>query len=210
MADIYLMTINEADKLTEDFCLRHFPKRLERAKRFRFREDYLRCIGAGALLHGILSVNENNLVTSEYGKISDPTITKSFSISHSGDYVLLCVDNVETGADIQQIDVKDVKLSKRVCTYDEAEWLKKRDPEDFFAIWTLKECIMKLTGLGMKLEVQSFSVLPLIEKGEMFFEGKRIYSITDMLPGYSLSYCSLKPLDKTKPAVVTAGMLDSE
>ena len=210
MAKIYLMTMNEAEKLSLDFCLNHFPKRLERAKRFRFREDYLRCIGAGALLYGILSVNEDNLVTSENGKLSDPTISKSFSISHSGDYVLLCVDNAETGADIQLIDVKEVKLSKRVCTPDEAEWLKNRDSEDFFTIWTLKESVMKLTGLGMKLEVRSFSVLPLIERGEMYFKGKRIYSITDTIPGYSLSYCSLNPLEKTKPAVITAGMFDSE
>lgn len=210
MAELYLMTIEEAGKLTEEFCLKHYPERLEKAKKFRFRDDYLRCIGAGALLYGILNVNEDDIVTSKYGKPSDPAIKKCFSLSHSGDYVLLATDTAEVGADIQKINNKDTKVFRRACTEDEKKWLLENDREEFFTIWTLKESVMKLTGLGMSLDAGSFSVMPLIESGEMIFNDQKIYAITSSVQGYKIACCSLNPPDKTKPAVVTAGMFDSE
>lgn len=193
MAEIYLLTTEEAAKIPGEYCLAHFRKRLARANRFLRREDYLRCIGAGALLHGILGVEEKNLVLSEYGRLSDPTLGSCFSISHSGSCILLAVDRGEIGADIEYIDPRHLDLADRVCLPEEADWLRGRGAAAFFTLWTLKESMMKLTGRGMRLDAQSFSVLPLITRGEMSFEGRKIYASTKTLGEYQLSVCAENP-----------------
>lgn len=207
MAEIYLLTIKEAEKIPEGYCFEHFPERLMRANSFRRREDYLRCIGAGALLHGILGVREKDLVVSEFGKLSDPMLGRHFSLSHSGDYILLAVDKKELGADIEYIDPHHAEVAVRVCTNEELNWIRGRDPEAFFTLWTLKESVMKYTGRGMHLDAGSFSVLPLAEKGEMCFEGKRLYAKTKTAAQHRLSVCAESRLDGSSITAVTAEML---
>jgi len=207
MPELFLMTIEEAANIERDYCSEHFPKRLARADRFVRHEDYLRCIGAGALIFGILGLEEKDLKESKYGKLSAPQSGKCFSISHSGDYILLAVDDREIGADVELIDPRHETLADRVCLPDERNWLHGRGADAFFAVWTLKESMMKLTGRGMTMDAQSFSVLPLIENGEMLFEGSRIYAKTLSLGSYRLSVCAENRLDDLALRTASAELL---
>ena len=61
MTELFLLPTAEARRLDAAFCREHFPARTARAARFRYPEDRLRCLGAGALLAGVLGVREAEL-----------------------------------------------------------------------------------------------------------------------------------------------------
>ena len=107
--------------------------------------------------HLTLTQNKKSF-TYTYGPHGKPYIAgeKSihFSLSHSGEYVLLAVSDREVGADIQQIkDVRFDTLAKHFMTEEEyGQW--NREPEEarkelFYQIWAGKEAYLKLTGEGM-------------------------------------------------------------
>jgi len=66
-----------------------------------------------------------------------------FSISHSGDTVILAVSDHPVGADVQQPRIVSVALQKRYFTQRE---LAASDP---IRLWALKESYGKLTGEGI-------------------------------------------------------------
>jgi phosphopantetheinyl transferase len=58
-----------------------------------------------------------------------------------------------------------------------ALFLRSDAPEEFFcAVWTGKESVMKGTGLGMRLDPRSFSLLPL-EAGEYLIRDERWFVV---------------------------------
>ena len=75
-----------------------------------------------------------------------------FSLSHSGNYVLLAVSDKEIGADIQQRkEVHYARIASHFMTEKELElWRKAEEPTEFFyQVWAGKEAYLKLTGEGM-------------------------------------------------------------
>lgn len=89
-----------------------------------------------------------------FGKNGKPYLMDSvlhFSLSHSGDYILLAVSDKEIGADIQEKQPKDVvKLANRFFSPEEAQYLSTLPPEFqsdyFYHLWTAKEACTKLLG----------------------------------------------------------------
>jgi 4'-phosphopantetheinyl transferase len=101
---------------------------------------------------------------SEQGKpfINQPDLDLAFSISHSHERVAIAFSKDPTlGLDIEfmRSDVKFEKIADLYFTDQETEQLKRLTPQEqkayFFKVWTLKESIMKSTGLGFSLSMKS-------------------------------------------------------
>ncbi|MBQ7360304.1 MAG: 4'-phosphopantetheinyl transferase superfamily protein [Lachnospiraceae bacterium] len=83
-----------------------------------------------------------------------------FSLSHSGDYVLLAVSDKEIGADIQlRKDGELQRIAKHFMTQEEFQLWSEQPPaqqkELFYQIWAGKEAYLKLTGEGMTAGFQT-------------------------------------------------------
>lgn len=137
-------------------------ERRAHADALRKTEDRYRSLGAGLLLcyirrlHGISSP----LTVAPQGK---PAFENgpAFSISHSGDCVMLVVGNGNVGADIERIEKRPcLSLAKRFFAPDEAQTVAESQTpaEAFFALWTKKEAVIKADGGGFQSSMKSFSV----------------------------------------------------
>jgi 4'-phosphopantetheinyl transferase len=83
------------------------------------------------------------------------------SISHSNEYVACAISDYPIGIDIQKMkEVNQVLLSKRF--FSEQEKLS----ENFYQIWTSKESYLKMIGIGLKKELNSFYTD--LKKNQMF------------------------------------------
>lgn len=88
-----------------------------------------------------------------------------FSLSHSGPFVLCAVSDRELGADIQERKPFNERLARRFFAPDELARILSAPDRDrtFTEIWAQKESYIKALGLGLKLPLESFSVLSLPE-----------------------------------------------
>lgn len=74
-----------------------------------------------------------------------------FNISHSGDYAVCAFGNFRVGIDIQKIVPYKEKTAERVCSKSELEAIEKSPDKaaEFIKIWTKKEAVMKMKGIGI-------------------------------------------------------------
>lgn len=136
------------------------PARAEAAGRMRRRDRALASLAAGLLLRAKLGVTEDCMLTA--GKQGKPRLTRGgacFSISHSGSLAALAVSGSEVGVDIEQPGGFPAAVAQRCFTPDERRWARGEQTL-LRALWTRKESVMKLTGLGLALPPGSFSALP--------------------------------------------------
>jgi len=187
------ITIEEAEKVSENYCREHFPGRFERALQYRFREDRLRCIGAGLLLTKVLGIREEELAKGTYGKLFLPGSPVGFNLSHSGDLVVLATGEGNVGVDIEKYFPRHLNLAKKVYTPEEIKWMEEDPEERFFRLWSMKESVMKALGRGLSLAPESFSVLPAIEGTPVSVDGKLLYLQEVPVEGYALAICSDSP-----------------
>ena len=194
--ELYIISIEEAAKIPAEYCERYFPKRMERAKKFRRREDLLRCVGAGFLLE-YAGIREAEILYSEYGR---PYVEKEnvfFSLSHSGDFALLAFDSLDAGCDIEKNDALHEGVAQRVFTDSELEWMNESPEKRFYELWTLKESVIKLDGRGLGMDMRSFSVLPLTDGKPILSENGLIYGKSTQYGDCTVSVCSKKPIGET-------------
>lgn len=71
-----------------------------------------------------------------------------FSLSHSGDVIVLAMGKTEVGVDIEQVKPRDY-LSIANRHFSAAEVAQINSLEDFLSLWTKKEAYLKLTGEGL-------------------------------------------------------------
>lgn len=72
-----------------------------------------------------------------------------FSLSHSGNYVLLLQSNTECGADIQIQNQKLISIRAKYLSEKESDFYNKTEQFDFLhQIWTMKEAGFKAMGGG--------------------------------------------------------------
>ena len=112
-----------------------------------------------------------------------------FSLSHSGDYWLCAMSRQPLGLDLQEHRLQDYEnISRRFFSPEEDAYLRSRDYEDFFTLWTAKESYVKCIGRGIDQEFSCFSVAD--EQGLR----SRVKSLElrqlPFLPGYSLCLCA--------------------
>lgn len=124
-------------------------------------------LGTGLLLSSLLGVHTDaDLSVGAQGK---PFLTcgkPEFSLSHSGEHVLLGVSDQPIGVDMERRDRQVPEaVQRRMCLPEE----KGLDP---LQVFTRKECAMKLTGLGFSLPLEDIDTTRGYrwqEKGHGFF-----------------------------------------
>lgn len=170
------------------------PFRQQKADRFRFAADKWLCVGVWNLLFYALSqygirFDPGLYSTSANGKPMYPGI--EFSLSHSGNYAACAVNrNFAVGCDIEIVTVHNESVVNRVCSPSEHEFISGSD-DRFTRIWTLRESVMKCTGLGFALEQKSFSVFPGIGMPvDNHFDNQKYFTAEVEAPnGYCASLC---------------------
>lgn len=156
-----------------------------------------------------LSTKNHELVfeTNSYGK---PFLSNYndvyFSISHSGNWVVCCVNRVPVGIDVEQIKLIDVKdISERFFSKDEENSFMRKSANErytyFYDLWTLKESYVKVIGKGFSIPLDSFTIkinencINLCSKDEKNDYYFRRYKIDE---NYKMAVCSREnkfPLD---------------
>jgi len=108
----------------------------------------------------------------EFGKpICDD---KCFNVSHSHGVVVLVIDKVSIGVDIELIRPVEEDLKNFVTSIEEAAYAN--DNETFYQIWTNKEALVKADGHGIKERPNLIPGLPLNDK--RVYKGKTYNSRT--------------------------------
>ena len=185
--------------------------RRKKVMSYRFMKDRCLSLGAELLLRDALcdfDIEKTEPLEFEYRKNEKPYLRGHgdifFNLSHSGDYVMCAVSGSEVGCDIQKIDKADIKLAERFFTEREYHAIANLPTEEerkdmFYRYWTLKESFMKVTGLGMQLELNAFEIL-IDDKATSDVRvsltqhvDDHTYSFTefDSVPGYKAAVCTV-------------------
>lgn len=112
-----------------------------------------------------------------------------FNISHSGEYVLLGIDQKNIGVDIEMHRPVRLELFNRQFHPDEWSQIRQaKDPlEKFFQFWSIKEAAIKADGRGV--EVLSKTVID-SDKIIKIEDQTCYYQYFDILDGYSMAVTS--------------------
>lgn len=109
-----------------------------------------------------------------------------FSISHSGEYVVLAVVfGKKIGVDIELID-RNIDLTMKPIIFSQLECSLIGNYYDFFVMWTKKEAYLKCLGLGFSNEIYRHTKL-----NNLWSEPYNQYKINSLLfrENYVLSVC---------------------
>jgi 4'-phosphopantetheinyl transferase len=143
--------------------------RREKAMRFKFPSGRAQSLGVGLLLRlacreaGIAGADEN-VVLGENGKPSFRDVPDvHFNLSHSKTRVMCVISPCEVGCDVEYVRVGRWRLAERFFKESETRWIHsfpegEEQDEAFCRLWTLKECYMKVTGRGMALSPDKFTL----------------------------------------------------
>lgn len=157
-------------------------KERERIAGFRFDEDRMRCaagkIVVRLLLEQYLGAESTKIrICKEkngkpYHQEIDGKKSVQFSISHSGDIVLMGFTYFpKLGVDVEQIRrlLEYREIAHNFFTKEESEEVEKhRTVETFYKYWTAKEAYLKATGSGLAGGMDSFTV----KNGNIIRSGK--------------------------------------
>lgn len=145
--------------------------RSDKLNKIKAHKSKLHCLGASLLLRkGLedagLGINDINNLSILEGENQKPYFVQKpdlyFNLSHSGDMVMLIIGNTENGCDIEEKKKYLPSVAERFYHHDEVTYIKSLQESErinaFYRIWTLKEAFMKITGLGMRLDMHDFIV----------------------------------------------------
>ena len=110
----------------------------------------------------------------EHGKPYLPDYPQvHFNLSHSGNRVMCVVSAHACGCDIEQIDRRQKQIDRVIrCLAESEQRLAAVSAVHFYRIWTLKESILKLSGEGIVIPLNSFEVsLDPLTVRQVFFPG---------------------------------------
>jgi len=146
-----------------------------RATRFAFEDDRRAYVAAHALLRARLSERARGIAPAQWrfgatphGKpfVHAPAVRFNISLSHTrGMAAVAIVSGRDVGVDVESfLRPRDaLKVAERFFAPEEAALVRRElDPlarsEVFFAIWTLKEAVLKADGSGLAGGLDSFVV----------------------------------------------------
>ncbi|MDE5865198.1 MAG: 4'-phosphopantetheinyl transferase superfamily protein [Lachnospiraceae bacterium] len=146
------------------------PYRRQKIALLKNDNDKRRSLGAAIALNKALGSFglEERAMEYELGSHGKPFLRYypeiHFSLSHSKDYAMCSIGNVDVGNDIEWVRGGKEKVAKRFFAAEEFAWIKnasdsKERDERMFQIWTMKESFLKVTGLGMSLLLKDFAVI---------------------------------------------------
>lgn len=156
------------------------PQRREQALKYKHTFGQFCCLKSWMMLSA-LHVGEMEFLYNEHGK---PYFEGGpyFSISHCKEGIAVAIDDLPVGIDIEAIRHADDELIRRTMNTEERQRLMANSQElrdrDFTRLWTRKEAVVKMQGVG----IESFEQLQtILERGdwelETFETEKYIYSI---------------------------------
>ncbi|MEK7254694.1 MAG: 4'-phosphopantetheinyl transferase superfamily protein [Bacteroidota bacterium] len=135
------------------------PKELRKASRFRFKKDrnaYLAGRGmVRTLAAEVLGVAANSLEISEgrYGKpyLKDYAEILRFNLSNCGNLIAIAFDfgGREVGIDLEKINSDFDYFDVAGHYFSEKECAQIHSHQDFYRFWTMKEALLKVTGVGL-------------------------------------------------------------
>ena len=159
-----LETVEEAEFIRMYACCSR--KRQEAADRIRSDLKRRQSVGAGYLLSCLkerFSIGEEPVILSAGKPVFPEKCGVHFNISHSGGYVVLAYGKAPLGVDIESVRRADCKVAKRFFREEEYRYvngLEEAGQADAFCkVWTGKEAVVKASGEGLSVPLDSFSVL---------------------------------------------------
>ena len=205
--EIYAAKVCEvSDGLCERLCPLLDKSRAEKVAAMKHHKERLRSLFAGLLLrYAFLAQGyseqqwkEASIAKGCHGK---PYLVDfkgfSYSLSHSGEWVLCAVDDKEIGADIQEAGTPKLAVAKRFYAGEEYQRLLQyasdldRQTAELYRIWTAKESCVKLTGRGIGAGISRYvtdstymHIKDIVENSLFFI---RLY---EGIPGYMICVCS--------------------
>ena len=153
-------------------------------------------VGAYALLY--YGLKHMGLTTKEEIKFTEkgkPYFADNnifFNLSHSGDYAVCIIDDVDVGIDIEKVRAVRERLSERFFTEEEARKINKATcpKEALISAWTIKESFAKAKGSTILEELSKGHIEP-TEKKDIFTAHNSEYYIKliNDVSGYKMSVC---------------------
>ena len=137
-----------------------------------------------------------------------------YSISHSGEWVICAVDDIDIGADIQEMKTPKMAVAKRFYSEGEYKSLlgyeadKDRQTAEFYRMWTAKESCVKLTGRGIGAGIKRYSAdssYTYITDAEG--DGRFFIKLYESIPHYMVCVCSRRA-DFADSIIVTDAVND--
>jgi len=157
--EVYFQNLNRLD--TDFLFLKYEPffedERKQKIAKAKSEKRKKELIVSGALLCKALELEPGEKLfigTREKGKPYFLNKDLYFNISHSGDYVLLCLSGQEVGADIQKKVYNNLKLFERISSSEEKKLFSETE---LALLFSLKEAYTKLTGLGLSKEMKEIT-----------------------------------------------------
>lgn len=159
-----LKEIPEADFIRMYACCS--KERQQAADRIKSELKRKQSLGAGYLLFYLrkrFSIEEEPIVLSGGKPVFPENSGVHFNISHSGGYVVLAFGKAPLGVDIECVKRADLKVAKRFFAKEEYDCLAEMPETErgdiFYKIWTGKEAVVKASGAGLSVPLDSFSVM---------------------------------------------------
>lgn len=177
---------------------RLWPQRREKVLKYSNAADRARCLAGGLMLLHVLGICRDSQISfNRYGKPFLPEPALHFNLSHSGDYVVLAVDENEVGVDIEKIAPYSDEIARKCFSAEEYRWLQGRaEDRAFYALWTAKESVMKACGKGLEMAPESFSVFP-VSDGPRRINGKIWFLSRHFYDGHQICIASEKAISQT-------------
>ncbi len=176
---------------------------------YRFDKDKRLSLGAGFLLQkalGDIGISEYEI---GYGKREKPYLIGHenifFNLSHSGNMAAFGISDREIGVDIEKEKEFRPTLINYVFNDGDKELAKEliksiglSDEQVYTRLWTVKESIMKYTGIGIGLEPKKIELYGKLDAGEypVIYARSSEYDFEKLkltcidLDGYQLTVCS--------------------
>ncbi len=139
------------------------------------------------LLHYALTCRcglyDYRVICPKNGKPFPEKVPLHFSISHSGEYIMLAVSDSPVGCDVQLIGEYKQRIADRFFTEKERLMLTEREnkTDTFFRLWVLKESILKERGEGISGGLSAFDFADYADKDSFSAFGLsfRIFGLSD-------------------------------
>lgn len=179
-------------------------RKREMLEKYRLLDDSHRSLIADVLLRSLIAEKLKcslDSVLFRYGGNGKPLLAEGCGIyvnaSHSRDWVVAAIGDSDLGIDIERIGNVELCVAERF--FSDRELVAIRIGDGDFALrtmcatWALKESYAKLLGLGLKLDLRSFTAT--IESGKIAVSkdlDKYTFWLFEVAQEYCLALCKRK------------------
>ena len=133
--DIFVIKTSECENFSDDFLKKFQKKEIRNEEKLKIH--CLTYAMLDSILREVYKIDNRELLF-EKGKPILKNGVKHFSLSHSGEFIVIAVSNYNCGVDIEQIKERDYKaISKRMG-------FECSTKEEFYINWTKFEAEYKL------------------------------------------------------------------